>query len=836
MKNQRINIRQGAIFIILAILLSACKTQQKVPVEQLVTEEEQSTVFYFTDGGLSALKEAAETAHANGQKIYVLINFPGRTDPGRAIPLHMMIANLKLEVRNLVSNYDIDGLGMKISDHPRELIENMVVETMLLKPYLVNFVVWSGEDEYKNASTFLNEGIVDLIIPDNRIERKAATLNEGLAYLHLNLKKIKPEQVIRLYLSPQFPVNRGGRKLKLGQSNKSLITDSDGCISFIAIKPDTLDLVTETGSVRISTSGWVVPYSYLVGTDGKAVRKSPWVEFRRIPKEITDVAEFDLLCKSAYPAKVWINGEQVKQYKTGIFFKKIILNEGVNRVRATVMMQDSLPVFYEREFTYIKSEKARPVFPLWIDPKSVEPAAYSELLPDDIVRVTFQGSRGQEGWVKVVPGKIELKCSREDFDDYSVYRADLYLNKLSAGKSYSIVPEISTSQGSGKFQIELPDKLKIRNTGEFPLVRVRNENSRLTYNLGAPRLGGPIRSELGPGVILKTNGMTGDYFRIRLSSIESGFIHKDDVEILPEGTVVPTYIISSISCGPSSGSDLLTIPYTEPVPFEMYPEPDQNRIVITLYGVQTASTWITHMAGRKMIDKVTWEQANPETYRIFVNLKTGNIWGYDIHTDGKRLVLRVKYPPVYDLNNEKPLSGLKIAIEAGHGGANIGATGLSGLPEKDINLDLSIRLGELCRTMGAEVVQVRDSDKDMSLTEKRDIAESSGADMLISIHANAGGRGYLSVSGTSTYWHNPFWAPLAEDIYDRLLELDLKEFGVIGSFNYTVTRVSKMPSVLVEQAFMSHAEDEEKLADPQFRQQMAQKIYEGLADYLRTMK
>jgi N-acetylmuramoyl-L-alanine amidase len=44
-----------------------------------------------------------------------------------------------------------------------------------------------------------------------------------------------------------------------------------------------------------------------------------------------------------------------------------------------------------------------------------------------------------------------------------------------------------------------------------------------------------------------------------------------------------------------------------------------------------------------------------------------------------------------------------------------------------------------------------------------------------------------------------------------------------------------MPAVLVEQAFMSHAEDEEKLADPLFRQEMAQKIYEGIVDYLKYM-
>ncbi len=109
--------------------------------------------------------------------------------------------------------------------------------------------------------------------------------------------------------------------------------------------------------------------------------------------------------------------------------------------------------------------------------------------------------------------------------------------------------------------------------------------------------------------------------------------------------------------------------------------------------------------------------------------------------------------------------------------------------------------------------------------------------MLISIHANAAGtgRGYLGASGTSTYYHNPFWAPLAHAIYDRLLELPLAEFGVVGSFNYLVTRLSTCPAVLVEQAFMSHAEDEEKLNSADFRRNLAHKIFLGLIDYLSEM-
>ena len=462
-----------------------------------------------------------------------------------------------------------------------------------------------------------------------------------------------------------------------------------------------------------------------------------------------------------------------------------------------------------------------------------------ELLPDEVVKVSFRGSKGQDGFVDVQPGKITLTCLRTDHDDYSLYTAELPLRGLAAGRSYTLGVRLVPAKDAPvktAYKPDLKRTITVRNAEDFPLAKVKNDYSRLVYNLGAPRLGGPIRSELGPGVVLKTSGRVGDNYRVRLSNVESGYINKDDVEIMSGGRIQPSYTVTSMTCGPSDGADIVSIPWPEPVPYEVYPDPDQKRLVITLFGAESASTWVTHRKGCRVIDKLTWEQTTPETFRVYVNLNTENIWGYDIKPVGRSLVLRIKYPPVYDLAAEKPLTGLKIAIEAGHGGDNTGAIGLSGLVEKDINLDLSFRLGELCTSMGAEVIQVRDSDKYMLLTDKRRIAIESGADMLISIHANAGGRGYLSVAGTSTYWHNPFWAPLAQTVYDRLLETGLAEFGVVGSFNYTVTRASQLPAVLVEQAFMSHAEDEEKLADPAFRQLEAEKIYAGIIDYLRFMK
>lgn len=652
-------------------------------------------------------------------------------------------------------------------------------------------------------------------------------------------------QVVELDLTGLFPSDFSGRKVTINKGELNLTTDTEGRITFDMPETDTILLslspcpdLSSGCDVVIPVTGWFVPYRYSLRPDGSVERKSPWVEFRRTPEAITSQPQFDFLCRSEYPATVRINGVELKQYKTGIFFTTVKFDEGVNRVKAEATLPDGRTAVCEQEFIYEKRDMTRQPYPLWLDIRSFEPATDMELLPGEMVKVSFRASKGQEAWLDIRPGKSSIKCMREDYDDYSVYKAEVPAGSLATGTSHALSVRLIPASGAPVKDIYRSDferTVIVRTLEAFPLVRVKNEYSRLVYNLGAPRLGGPIRSELGPGVILKVSGKIGRNYRVRLSNSENGFISEEDVEVTGGSRVQPSYIVTSMSCGPSGTADVVSIPWLEPVPYEVYPDPDGKRLVITLFGAETAATWVSHRTGCRVIDKLTWEQTSPETFRVYVNLKSENIWGYDIRPSGRSLVLRVKYPPSYDVAAAMPLTGLKIAIEAGHGGTGTGAIGLSGLVEKEINLDLSFRLGELCKAMGADVVQVRDSDRDMTLIEKRNIAIESGADMLISIHANAGGRGYLSVAGTSTYWHNPFWAPLAQTIYDRLLETGLPEFGVVGSFNYTVTRASQMPSVLVEQAFMTHAEDEEKLADPEFRQVMARKIYEGIIDYLREM-
>ncbi|MEM3341744.1 MAG: N-acetylmuramoyl-L-alanine amidase, partial [Thermoplasmata archaeon] len=97
----------------------------------------------------------------------------------------------------------------------------------------------------------------------------------------------------------------------------------------------------------------------------------------------------------------------------------------------------------------------------------------------------------------------------------------------------------------------------------------------------------------------------------------------------------------------------------------------------------------------------------------------------------------------------RPLSGISIAIDAGHGGRDPGAVGPSGLKESTINLDIAFRLKAILEAEGATIVMTRTSDTYVSLSERSSLANSRNVNYFISIHCNAYENS--QAHGTETY-------------------------------------------------------------------------------------
>jgi N-acetylmuramoyl-L-alanine amidase len=219
-----------------------------------------------------------------------------------------------------------------------------------------------------------------------------------------------------------------------------------------------------------------------------------------------------------------------------------------------------------------------------------------------------------------------------------------------------------------------------------------------------------------------------------------------------------------------------------------------------------------------------------------------------------------------------------VVIDPGHGGMETGAKGKFGNLEKDITLAISLKLKALIeKNMAFEVVLTRDRDVDVSVENRSASANNHKAGLFISIHANgavqkkaAGSETFfLSLNATDeesrrlAYLENNSSAlqsridPSSDDdlmmiLWDmaqtahikqssRLAELVQEELdSLLGTRNRGIKQAPfkilagvACPAVLVEAAFISNPEEEQKLASEEFQAKVAEAIYSGLARYLR---
>ena len=220
----------------------------------------------------------------------------------------------------------------------------------------------------------------------------------------------------------------------------------------------------------------------------------------------------------------------------------------------------------------------------------------------------------------------------------------------------------------------------------------------------------------------------------------------------------------------------------------------------------------------------------------------------------------------------------RIVIDAGHGGHDTGTIGPTGLMEKDLCLDVALRLGKIIeqKLPGADVVLTRSDDTFVPLEERTRMANDAKADLFVSIHANSspdhGARGvetyYLNLKGSPEAMEvaareNAVSEEGIHDLQDIVAKIartekidESKEFAedVQDSLAKRIQKTAKpvrnrgvrkapfvvligadMPSILTEISFLSNPSDERLLKKPEHRQQIAEGVFQGVSSYLESL-
>lgn len=349
----------------------------------------------------------------------------------------------------------------------------------------------------------------------------------------------------------------------------------------------------------------------------------------------------------------------------------------------------------------------------------------------------------------------------------------------------------------------------------------------LQFGDGSDRLGGSKMGYINAEIPLKAIGQNDKLYLVQLSKNRVAYIPKEyTAETLERAE---TDNSGSWSISQANNTDRISITLPTRHAYQSWTQLDPTTICVDIFGITNNSNWITQRGDLGMIEYVDWSQVDSDILRVIIKLKDKYSWGYSIGYEGNNIVINVKHCPSLRLKD------LTIGLDAGHGGKYPGAIGASGLKESFVNLDIVQRIKQILEKKGAKVILSRDSDVDITMAQRKQIFLDGKIDLMMSIHNNAGGSP-IKEMGTSTYYKSITNRDLAQCVLNRMLDLDVRNFGLTGNFNFSLNAPTEYPNLLLEALFMSSLSEEEKLADPNFRQRIAEQTVKGIEDYLKLVK
>jgi len=541
-------------------------------------------------------------------------------------------------------------------------------------------------------------------------------------------------------------------------------------------------------------------------------------------------------CTNPY-ARAFINHKPVQVYSSGAFVGLVELNNGTNILRFTV--KNELNDSTWKEFVIIKTEPLRtsPHDTLVIEDIMMEPSQDLWLSNNDILEVKFKGSPGWEATFEI-PGVESDIPMRELLPEETNGLSGIYSG------TYRVKPTDEARDERIIFHLKKSfwNKVKAYSKGKVSILpkelprsaEVTVQRAYLNASLGTDRLGAPKLGFLQQGTQIVINGKVGNQFRVFLTESLEAWIPEEFVELLPVGAPLPRSFTGAINVIRNENEEIVMLKLNRKLPYTSELIGNQNIISVNIYYASANTNWISYDSTAKIIKNVSWKQILSDCFNITVELNQNQYWGYDVDYLGTTLRVRVKRPPII-ASRDSILKGIVVALDAGHGGDNLGAIGATGTLEKDITLSVVHYIDSILIARGAKTILTRQTDEDVGIITRVNRIISSKAHIAVSVHCNSVGEAAdpLSGQGVSTYYRYSIHKNLARSVFDKLTTIGLKPFGVIGSFNFMINTITSIPNVLVEIAFLSHPEDEILLINREKQVLVAIKIVEGLEEFLK---
>ena len=524
---------------------------------------------------------------------------------------------------------------------------------------------------------------------------------------------------------------------------------------------------------------------------------------------------------------VTVNDNPVKVYSTGAFAIELNLSPGDSSFKILSTLSGK-SVSKNITYTYTLPKPVEPVGVLDIESIETYPEGNLIVLPGDKIKfkvkalthcivTTMQNTRLYEmplNLTKGMPGIYQGEYIVKATDSFAVLK----------------IPITITDSLNNKVTKETKPTFSVLSPFASDVAITKGRLAHLEYGLGDDRLGGAKIGYIDSNIVLKIVGKVGTHFKVQLAKSRTAYIPEELVMLMPKGSFTPESLTAKWNVYGDDKYDYVRVGLFARLPYQSFQLTDPSTIVVDIFGATNNTNWITQLQTATEIKKVDYEQVADDIFRVTITLKHAQHWGHLLYYNGNALVIRIKHQP-----ENLSIKNLTIAIDAGHGGKNTGAVGATGIYEKEITLSVSLKLQKALEKEGAKVIMTRTKEQFVDNKERILFYRDSLPDLLLSVHLNSSEDPFRT-SGTSSYYRYIGFKNLSTYIYKHMLEMGLKEYGNTGSFNFMLNSPTEYPNALIETLFLSNLDEEAKILDENFQQQMADKIVTGVKDFLDGCK
>ena len=521
-----------------------------------------------------------------------------------------------------------------------------------------------------------------------------------------------------------------------------------------------------------------------------------------------------------------INGQTVTVHKDGGFIAWLPISPGTFTFRAELALS-SIAVA-ERHILVPPPAVPVPEGSLAIDASSLAPKDDLELRAGDWWIARMKASRGKHARLRV--GSGPWRAMHEVNSRLGFYEA---VFQVAPGEEFGPAP-VEYEIGSGWSTARVKGTARLTATTRPPAVVTAKANAAGFVNLKTSPNGGFLLFP-PPGARMLADGRDGKSLRVRLADNLSGWLDARDVES-STSAAPPRAETGDIGVTETPAGATVRIALSERVPFELVESDARDAVVVRLFSATGHTNIVTVEGGDDFVDQVRWRQEATGVVAVTVQLKPGRkLWGFNARYDGaSSLRLDLRRPP--RVARARPLAGVRVMLDPGHMPSAPGAIGPLGTKEMDANYAIAQAAAALLRREGAIPLLTRGTTTDeVSLVGRPKQAVERGADVFVSVHNNAlpdGSNPFAKPLGFSVYYYQPHSAALARAVHAAYAKAaPLPDNGLLWD-NLLVTRLSAIPAILVENAYIILPEQEALLNEPAFREKLARSIVAGLKSFM----